>query len=231
MTVRLEDRQARELPVYLFTGFLGGGKTTFIQDTLNSPDFDPEVPTLLLVCEEGEAEYDISAFASPENVFVEYIDDEADLTRMALQKLESKYRFDRILVEYNGMWMLQSLFASLPPNWIVAQEMLFVDATTFLMYNQNMRQLCFDKMQTAELVVFNRCTKGFDKMPFHKEVRVANRRSQILYEYGPYDVEPDDIEGRCRSIRPSPKSPFPMMITRSGTGISTRTRTITRAKP
>ena len=70
---------------------------------------------------------------------------------MALQKLESKYRFDRILVEYNGMWMLQSLFASLPPNWIVAQEMLFVDATTFLMYNQNMRQLCFDKMQTAEL--------------------------------------------------------------------------------
>ena len=51
MAVRLEDRQARELPVYLFTGFLGGGKTTFIQDTLNSPDFDPEVPTLLLVCE------------------------------------------------------------------------------------------------------------------------------------------------------------------------------------
>ena len=84
MTVRLEDRQARELPVYLFTGFLGGGKTTFIQDTLNSPDFDPEVPTLLLVCEEGEVEYDISAFASPENVFVEYIDDGADLTRMAL---------------------------------------------------------------------------------------------------------------------------------------------------
>lgn len=194
MAVRLENRQARELPVYLFTGFLGGGKTTFIQDTLNSPDFDPEVPTLLLVCEEGEVEYDISAFAGPENVFVEYIDDEADLTRMALQKMESKYRFDRILVEYNGMWMLQSLFANLPPNWIVAQEMLFVDATTFLMYNQNMRQLCFDKMQTAELVVFNRCTKGFDKMPFHKEVRVANRRSQILYEYDPYDVEPDDIE-------------------------------------
>jgi hypothetical protein len=52
----------------------------------------------------------------------------------------------------------------------------------------------FDKMQTAELNIFNRCEKGFDKMPFHKEVRIANRRAQICYEYGPEDVEQDDIE-------------------------------------
>ena len=194
MAVRLEERQAREIPVYLFTGFLGGGKTTFIQDTLQTPEFDAEVPTLMLVCEEGEVEYDVTKFASLENVFVEYIESEDELTRMNLQRLAAKYRFDRVLVEYNGMWMLGSLFQNMPNNWLIAQEMLFLNATTFLMYNQNMRQLCFDKLQTAELVVFNRCTKGFDKMPFHKEVRVANRRSQILYEYGPYDVEPDDIE-------------------------------------
>ena len=194
MAVKLEDRQAKEIPVYLFTGFLGGGKTTFIQDTLQTPEFDADVPTLMLVCEEGEVEYDVTKFASPENVFVEYIEDESELTRINLQRIASKYRFDRVLVEYNGMWLLQTLFQNMPNNWLIAQEMLFLDATTFLMYNQNMRQLCFDKLQTAELVVFNRCTKGFDKMPFHKEVRVANRRSQILYEYGPYDVEPDDIE-------------------------------------
>ncbi len=194
MAVKLEDRQAREIPVYLFTGFLGGGKTTFIQDTLQTPEFDADVPTLMLVCEEGEVEYDVTKFASPENVFVEYIEEESELTRINLQRIASKYRFDRVLVEYNGMWLLQTLFQNMPNNWLIAQEMLFLDATTFLMYNQNMRQLCFDKLQTAELVVFNRCTKGFDKMPFHKEVRVANRRSQILYEYGPYDVEPDDIE-------------------------------------
>lgn len=194
MTVKLEDRQAKEIPVYLFTGFLGGGKTTFIQDTLQSPEFDEDIPTLMLVCEEGEVEYDVAKFASPENVFVEYIESEEALSRMNLQRIASKYRFDRVLVEYNGMWLLETLFQNMPNNWLIAQEMLFLDATTFLMYNQNMRQLCFDKMQTAELVVFNRCQKGFDKVPFHKEVRVANRRSQILYEYGPYDVEPDDIE-------------------------------------
>jgi uncharacterized repeat protein (TIGR03943 family) len=31
-------------------------------------------------------------------------------------------------------------------------------------------------------------------MPFHKEVRIANRRNLIVYEYGPDDIEPDDIQ-------------------------------------
>lgn len=31
--------QTREIPVYLFTGFLDAGKTTFIQETLEDPQF------------------------------------------------------------------------------------------------------------------------------------------------------------------------------------------------
>jgi putative membrane protein len=180
-----------EKPVYLFTGFLGSGKTTFIQDTLSTPEFGEGEATLLLVCEEGEVEFDESKFA--DTVYMEVIEDESDLTEAHLNGIASRYDFDRVLIEYNGMWMTQSLFGNMPRNWVIAQEITFFDATTFLMYNQNMRQLCFNKMQTAELCVFNRCTKGFDKMPFHKEVRIANRKSQILYEYGPYDVEPDNI--------------------------------------
>jgi uncharacterized repeat protein (TIGR03943 family) len=30
-------------------------------------------------------------------------------------------------------------------------------------------------------------------MPYHKEVRIANRRNMIVYEYAPNDIEPDDI--------------------------------------
>ena len=97
-------------------------------------------------------------------------------------------------MEYNGMWMLESLFKALPKNWLIYQEVTFFDAETFLIFNQNMRQQTFNKLKTAELVVFNRCQKGFDKMAFHREVRIANRKSQIIYEYGPDDVEPDTIE-------------------------------------
>ena len=46
--------QTREIPVYLFTGFLDAGKTTFIQETLEDPQFNDGQKTLILLCEEGE---------------------------------------------------------------------------------------------------------------------------------------------------------------------------------
>lgn len=182
-----------DIPVYLFTGFLGSGKTTFVEDIFSDKDFNEGEKTLLLLCEEGEKEYVPSEFAFP-NVIIEKIEKESDLQMKALKDMESKYDIDRVVVEYNGMWMLESLFKALPKNWLIYQEVTFFDAETFLIFNQNMRQQTFNKLKTAELVVFNRCQKGFDKMAFHREVRIANRKSQIIYEYGPDDVEPDTIE-------------------------------------
>lgn len=182
-----------DIPVYLFTGFLGSGKTTFVEDLFSDKDFNEGEKTLLLLCEEGEKEYVPSEFAFP-NVIIEKIEKESDLQMKALKDMESKYDIDRVVVEYNGMWMLESLFKALPKNWLIYQEVTFFDAETFLIFNQNMRQQTFNKLKTAELVVFNRCQKGFDKMAFHREVRIANRKSQIIYEYGPDDVEPDTIE-------------------------------------
>ena len=53
----------REIPVYLFVGMLESGKTKFIQETMEDPQFDSGDKTLLLVCEEGEEEYDPGRFA------------------------------------------------------------------------------------------------------------------------------------------------------------------------
>ncbi len=184
----------REIPVYLFTGFLGSGKTTFIQDILSTTEFNEGERTLLLLCEEGEEEFDPGDFAYP-NVYIETIDSEEDLTTENLKKLEKRHAIDRTIIEYNGMWMLQPLFEKMPPNWVIYQEVTFMEAPLFAMYNQNMRQLVFNKLQTAELVIFNRCDREtIDKMALHKEVRIANRRSQICYEYSPEDVEQDDIQ-------------------------------------
>ena len=43
----------KDVPVYLFTGFLEAGKTKFIQETLEDKRFCNGERTLLLVCEEG----------------------------------------------------------------------------------------------------------------------------------------------------------------------------------
>lgn len=182
-----------EIPVYLFTGFLESGKTTFIQEALEGDDFNAGERTLFLLCEEGEEEYHPSRFFGT-NVFFETIEEEEELTTENLQSLQLKHKVERVVVEYNGMWNLDTFYQNMPKEWVTYQEMMFADARTFLTYNQNMRQLVFDKLKSAELVVFNRCERGFDKMEFHKIVRAANRKSQILYEYGRDDVEMDQIE-------------------------------------
>ena len=187
-----------ETPVYLFTGFLESGKTTFIQEVLEGEEFDSEEKTLLLVCEEGVEEYQKDRFyGNRDNILIEEIESEDDINPTHLKKLQDKHEATRVIIEYNGMWLLEKLFTNMPEEWVIYQEMTFSDATTFLSFNQNMRQLVFDKLKTADLVVFNRCDRNtFDddvKMEFHKIVRVANRRNQIIYEYGPNDTEPDTI--------------------------------------
>lgn len=185
--------QKQEIPVYLFTGFLDAGKTTFIQETMEDPAFNDGQRTLLLVCEEGEAEYSPVKFASS-NVRTVTVEEEEDLTTDFLEKIQKESRCEKVVVEYNGMWMLDTLYNNMPEGWVVYQEMTFADAETFLMYNDNMRNLTVDKMKSTETIVFKHFTKDMDKMPYHKIVRTINRRCDIIYEYGPDNIELDNIE-------------------------------------
>ncbi len=182
-----------EISVYLFLGFLESGKTKFIQETLEDERMEDGGRTLLLVCEEGEEEYDPSRFAV-KHVGIEYLDDVGDLTQSNLSFFMRKHRAGRVVVEYNGMWLLQQFFDAMPENWVVNQMMSFFDANTFINFNQNMRQLVFDKVQLTQLVVFNRFKGEFAKEDFHKVVRGISRRPDIVYEYVGGKAEYDDIE-------------------------------------
>ncbi len=182
-----------EIPVYLFTGFLDAGKTTFIQSTLEDARFNKGERTLWILCEEGECEPDPARF-SGKNVFIEVVEDSGDLNEKMLTAMQKKHRAQRVIIEYNGMWLLQDLYSHLPQNWVIYQEMTFADANTYTMYNTNMRNLVVDKLNTPELVVFNRMPKDMDKMPLHKIVRGISRRADIAYDHGGDDVEYDDIE-------------------------------------
>lgn len=182
-----------EVPVYLFTGFLDSGKSTFIQSTLEDKRFNGNERTLVLLCEEGECELDPSRF-SGKNVTIQSVENPESLTAEALSAWLKGCRARRVLIEYNGMWPMEVLFSNLPDGWMIYQEIMFADANTFTVYNANMRERVVDKLQGAELVVFNRAVKGFDKMALHKIVRGVNRSTQIAYVYSENEVEYDDIE-------------------------------------
>ena len=80
------QNEPNDIPVYLFTGFLEAGKTKFIQETMEDKRFNSGEPTLLLLCEEGEEEYDVSAFPC-KDVFLHTIEDQEDFNPENLQKI------------------------------------------------------------------------------------------------------------------------------------------------
>ena len=187
------NKKPKELPVYLFTGFLESGKTKFIQETLEDKRFCNKEKTLLLVCEEGEEEYAPEQFAT-DTVVIRVLEGQEQLTAENLTRWAQETKADRVVIEYNGMWLLDALYAAMPEGWVVYQEFMFADAGTFLSYNGNMRQLVYDKLKSCELVVFNRFKPDMDKMEFHKVVRAASRRADIAYESTDGKVVYDDIE-------------------------------------
>lgn len=180
-----------EIPVYLFTGFLDAGKTKFIQETLEDERFNNGESTLLLLCEEGEEEYEPSTF-SGHNVFIEVIEDPEELTPTNLERLQKKHAVERVIVEYNGMWMLDTLYQNMPDSWVVYQEFMFAHSQTFLTYNANMRGLVVDKLKSCEMVVLNRADERVDKVEIHKIIRAVSRRTNIAYEDLTGEVYYDD---------------------------------------
>ena len=182
-----------ETAVYLFAGFLESGKTSFITETMRDPNFnDGKRKYLIISCEEGEVEYDPADFS--DNVSFASFDDEQKLTPDRLSAMQKRAKADIVVVEYNGMWMLDRFYNAMPEDWMVYQEICIVDSTTAISYNANMRSLTVDKLTSCEMVVFNRTTAETDKMALHKIVRGVSRKANICYEDTEGEIEFDQFE-------------------------------------
>ena len=182
-----------EIPVYLFTGFLEAGKTRFIADTMKDPNFnDGKRKYLVILCEEGEEELDPTEMG--DNVSYATFDDAQRLTPDRLAAAQKRAGADVVVVEYNGMWQLDAFYNAIPENWMIYQEILVVDSTTALTYNQNMRSLMVDKLTSCEMVVFNRVKPDTDKLALHKLVRGISRRAMIWFEDVDGNLDMDELE-------------------------------------
>ncbi|MBR5952068.1 MAG: GTPase [Pseudobutyrivibrio sp.] len=198
---------ARDIPVYVFTGFMDSGKTTLIQETLFENDFAAggEDKILILSCEDGEVEYDIEKLKTV-NAKVATIDSEEDFNLENLTRISNEYNPDVIFLEYNGTWGVDKIYDEpLPEGWVPAQSLATVDATTFEMYLNNMRTMIMEQIFKAEVVIINRCTDDTPKTKFRGQIKSMNRPAQIVYERAdgsiddspeelPFDINADVIE-------------------------------------
>lgn len=195
----------KEIPVYLFTGFLESGKTTCIQEVIEEGNFSDGAKTLLILCEEGEHEID-DQLLMQNRISCVVIEEEDEFTEEACKKFQEKYKPNRVVIEYNGMWDMEQLFGEvLPENWIVVQNFTTVNAQTYQMYSNNMKPLLMAHFQMSDLVIFNRCADDMDKPSARRSVKAVNRRAQVLFEAEdgsvesnideelPYDINADEI--------------------------------------
>lgn len=178
----------RPLPVYLFTGFLDGGKTSFIRQTMDEGQFKDGATTLFVICEEGEESIDIIRLNDSKFV-VRTIEDEDDVKRELFDTFEKEVKPQRIIVEANGMWDINELLDAMPDHWQLAEVITPVDSTTFEMYLSNMKMMMTNQFLYSDLVVFNRCDGSYDRAMFKRMVRAVNRRAQVLYETPEGEVE------------------------------------------
>ena len=175
-------------PVFIINGFLESGKTEFICYTLDQPYFQIKGRTLLILCEEGENEYEEKLLKKSRTDLV-LIEDEEEFNTAHLMELEKQYKPERILIEYNGMWNFKNM--KLPFHWRVEQQITTIDASTFPMYYTNMKSLLAEMIRGSDMIIFNRCDGIEDLSSYKRNVKAINQRADIIFE---------DSEGEINQI-------------------------------
>ena len=183
------------MPLFLINGFLEAGKTQFLEFTMEQDYFQTEGKTLLIVCEEGDTEYDEKKLKKNRTAVV-YVDDFSKLTPEYLNELEVIYRPERVIMEWNGMWNQDEL--KLPEDWSIYQQITIIDGSTFDLYVQNMKPLLGAMLRGSELVIMNRCDGTIRAMSRDSEIVLEDAEGEIeqatLEEDLPYDINADVIE-------------------------------------
>ena len=82
--------QEERMPLFLINGFLEAGKTEFIKFTMEQEYFKTEGKTLLIVCEEGEEEYE-EEFLKENRTEAVYVDDLSELAARVCSESRSYF--------------------------------------------------------------------------------------------------------------------------------------------
>ena len=167
------------IPVYFINGFLESGKTEFIKYTIAQPYFQSKQTTLLILCEEGELEYE-EALLKKTRTVMEVIEDEEDFNVEYLLELEKKHKPGRIIIEFNGMWNMKEL--KLPIHWSMDQQITMIDASTFPMYYTNMKSMVAEMVRKSEMIIFNRCDGIKELSNYKRNVKAVNQQAEIIFE-------------------------------------------------
>lgn len=176
------------IKVYFVNGFLESGKTTFITELLRQEYFQSEEKILLLLCEEGEVEYDTELLGE-KNITLVNIEDEANFNPEYITNIEKDIKPKTVIIEYNGMWNRKDL--QFPWYWDDVLEITLYDASTFELYVKNMKSLVSEQVRNAKMVLFNKCDSVMQKLPgFRRSVKAVNSNLNVVFKDEKGEINP-----------------------------------------
>ncbi|MBQ7917139.1 MAG: TIGR03943 family protein [Firmicutes bacterium] len=188
------------IPLFVMTGMLEGGKTTMIKELLSDEEFTEGNKILLVVCEQGEAEYSEELLRRT-NTVMAVVEEPEDLTYGFLAKLNKREKPEMVIIEYNGTWTMDQLFTmELPARWALSQILTAVDAQTYELYFNNMRQMMVNNVSYSDLIVFNRCTEDMPLDTYWRNMKMINRQAMLSFERA--DGEMIEVKGDMEAILP-----------------------------
>ena len=171
------------LPIFVINGFLEAGKTQFMKFTMQQEYFQTEGNTLLIVCEEGEEEYDKELLESTHTT-IKYIDDISDFTKEKMVEFTKEVDPERILIEWNGLWEQDKI--QIPDIWYVNQMITIYDTSTLDLYikNKDLKAYMGKMLKDSELVICNRAD-GIDEeilSTYHLQIKAMAPNAEIIFE-------------------------------------------------
>ena len=171
------------LPIFVINGFLEAGKTQFMKFTMKQEYFQTEGNTLLIVCEEGEEEYDKELLESTHTT-VKYIDDISDFTKEKMIEFTKEVDPERILIEWNGLWEQDKI--QIPDIWYVNQMITIYDTSTLDLYikNKDLKAYMGKMLKDSELVICNRADDIDEEIlsTYHLQIKAMAPNAEIIFE-------------------------------------------------
>ena len=192
----------KEVPLFLINGFLESGKTSLIKEIVeNNTEYQNDT-TVIIACEQGEIEYD-EEWCKKYGVHVEYIESQDEFTENYMKNLDKRYMADRYVIEFNSFFDIDK--QDFPRYMVIYQQITLIDASTFKVMFNNMKNVFSTMVKYSSLVVFNRCDGVTELGQFRRQIRGMNQQAQIAFEQAngslttmleedlPYDLSKSEI--------------------------------------
>lgn len=180
--------------IEVVTGFLGAGKSAFINSLINKTIAEKE-KIVVLTCESGNTEIIEFNDKNKSVKLIKFTEESFELNSK-IYEVVKRYRPHRIIIEYNGTETLEHLYKCVFDNdtgkLIKLDTIYFIcDGKNIDFYIKNMGELLIPFIQNSDVIVINNCSKiKKEELGEHiKLLESLNHKAHILMSQGNEDFE------------------------------------------